>query len=66
MHRADGWGAVLEPVAARHEGIVKRLYFRGDAACANPEIYEFPEVRGSAARCGCLQTLSCRTRSDTC
>ena len=46
MHRADGWGAVLEPVAARHEGIVKRLYFRGDAAFANPEIYEFLEAEG--------------------
>jgi hypothetical protein len=27
-------------------GIVKRLYFRGDAAFANPEIYEFPETEG--------------------
>jgi hypothetical protein len=25
---------------------VKRLYFRGDAAFANPEIYEFPEAEG--------------------
>jgi hypothetical protein len=31
----------MEPVIARYQGAVKRLYFRGDAAFANPEIYEF-------------------------
>jgi len=35
---------VLEPVVARYRGTVKRLYFRGDAAFANPEIYEFLEA----------------------
>jgi hypothetical protein len=35
---------MLEPVIARYRGIVKRLYFRGDAAFANPEIYEFLEA----------------------
>jgi hypothetical protein len=30
----------------RYQGIVKRLYFRGDAAFANPEIYEFLEAAG--------------------
>jgi Transposase DDE domain group 1 len=44
VHSADGWRAVLEPVIARHRGIVKRLYFRGDAAFANPEMYEFLEA----------------------
>jgi len=43
-HSADGWRAVLEPVVARYRGTVKRLYFRGDAAFANPEIYEFLEA----------------------
>jgi hypothetical protein len=38
VHSADGWHAVLELVVARYRGIVKRLYFRGDAAFANPEI----------------------------
>src|SRR6516225_4478309 len=28
----------------RYRGIVKRLYFRGDAAFANPEMYEFLEA----------------------
>jgi hypothetical protein len=36
VHSADGWRAVLEPVIARYRGTVKRLYFRGDAAFANP------------------------------
>jgi hypothetical protein len=46
VHSADGWRAVLEPVIARYRGTVKRLYFRGDAAFANPEIYEFLEGEG--------------------
>jgi hypothetical protein len=44
VHSADGWRAVLEPVVVRYRGTVKRLYFRGDAAFANPEIYEFLEA----------------------
>ena len=43
-HSADGWRAVLEPVIARYRGIVKHLYFRGDAAFAIPEMYELLEV----------------------
>jgi len=35
---------VLEPVIARYQGTVKRLYFRGDAAFASPEMYEFLEA----------------------
>ena len=46
VHSADNWHAVLEPVVARYRGIVKRLYFRGDAAFANPEMYEFLEAEG--------------------
>ena len=46
VHSADGWHAVLEPVVARYRRIVKRLYFRGDAAFANPEMYEFLETEG--------------------
>src|SRR5271155_4303097 len=34
-------------VVARYRGTVKRLYFRGDAAFANPEIYEFLEAEGT-------------------
>jgi hypothetical protein len=46
VHSADGWRAVLEPVIARYRGTVKRRYFRGDAAFATPEIYEFLEAEG--------------------
>ena len=40
VHSADGWRAVLEPVVARYRTVTRR-YFRGNAAFANPEIYEF-------------------------
>jgi Transposase DDE domain group 1 len=46
VHSADGWRALLEPVIARYRGSVKRLYFRGDAAFANPEMYEYLEAEG--------------------
>jgi hypothetical protein len=46
VHSADGWRAVLAPVIARYRNRVKRLYFRGDAAFANPELYEFLEAEG--------------------
>jgi hypothetical protein len=47
VHSADGWRAALEPVVARYRDSVKQqLYFRGDAAFANPEIYEFIEAEG--------------------
>jgi len=48
VHSADGWRAVLEPVIARYRGIVKHLYFRGDAAFANPEVYELLEAEGAS------------------
>jgi len=48
VHSADGWRAVLEPVIVRYRGIVKHLYFRGDAAFANPEVYEFLEAEGAS------------------
>src|SRR5271170_1400886 len=46
VHSADGWRAVLEPVVVRYRGTVKHRYFRGDAAFANPEMYEFLEAEG--------------------
>jgi hypothetical protein len=44
VHSAADWRNVLEPVVARYRGTLKRCYFRGDAAFANPEIYEFLET----------------------
>jgi Transposase DDE domain group 1 len=46
VQSADGWRSVQEPVIARYRGTVKRLYFRGDAAFANPEMCEFLEAEG--------------------
>ena len=46
VHSADGWRVLLEPVIARYQGSVKRLYFRGDAAFGNPEMYEYLEAEG--------------------
>jgi hypothetical protein len=46
VHSAADWRAVLEPVIARYRATVKRLYFRGDAAFANPEMYELLETEG--------------------
>jgi Transposase DDE domain group 1 len=46
VHSAADWRAVLEPVVARYRGTARRRYFRGDAAFANPEIYEFLEAEG--------------------
>jgi hypothetical protein len=46
VHSADAWRVVLEPVVARYRDTVKCLYFRGDAAFANPEIYDFLEAEG--------------------
>src|SRR5271165_5510796 len=46
VHSAASWREVLEPVVARYRGTVRRCYFRGDAAFANPEIYEFLEAEG--------------------
>jgi hypothetical protein len=44
VHSADGWRDVLEPVVARYRQKMKRRYFRGDAAFANPEFYAFLEA----------------------
>lgn len=46
VHSADGWHDVLEPVVARYRHGMKRRYFRGDAAFANPDIYAFLEAEG--------------------
>lgn len=44
---ADNWRSVLEPVIARYRGaVVKRRFFRGDAAFAIPDLYDFLEAEG--------------------
>lgn len=46
VHSADGWRDVLEPVVERYKERQVRLYFRGDAAFASPDIYEYLESEG--------------------
>jgi Transposase DDE domain group 1 len=44
VHSADGWDSVLKPLVIRYKGKVSRLYFRADAAFANPDVYEYLEA----------------------
>ena len=46
MHSAHDWRDVLEPVVARYRDRKLRRYFRGDAAFAAPDIYEYLEAEG--------------------
>ena len=46
VHSADGWRDVLEPVVERYKERQVRLYFRGDAAFASPDIYDYLEAEG--------------------
>jgi hypothetical protein len=46
VHRVDDWEGLLKPVAVRCKSRKVRLYFRGDAAFASPEMYEYLEAEG--------------------
>ncbi len=46
VHSADGWEQVLKPVVGRYRGTVERIAFRGDAAFAQPGMYEYLESEG--------------------
>ncbi|MDA8575194.1 IS1380 family transposase [Alphaproteobacteria bacterium] len=46
VHSADGWRDVLVPVVERYKERRVRLYFRGDAAFASPDIYDYLEAEG--------------------
>lgn len=46
VHSAKNWRAVLDPVVARYRGRRLALSFRGDAAFANPDLYEYLEDEG--------------------
>jgi Transposase DDE domain group 1 len=43
-HNAKDWKIVLDPIVARYRKQDLRRYFRGDAAFANPRIYEYLEA----------------------
>jgi Transposase DDE domain group 1 len=66
VHSAAEWRAVLEPVIARYRDIAKRLYFRGDAAFANPEMYEFLDAEGMGYTIRLPATMSCSAGSAIC
>ncbi len=44
VHSADRWREVLEPAVQRYRAQRVRVLFRGDAAFANPEVYESLEA----------------------
>lgn len=46
VHSADGWRDALVPVVERYKERKVRLYFRGDAAFASPDLYEYLEAEG--------------------
>jgi len=46
VHSADQWKEVLDPIVKRYENRKNRKYFRGDAAFAKPEVYEYLEEHG--------------------
>jgi hypothetical protein len=43
VHSADDWRAVLEPIVERYRDEDLPRFFRGDAAFATPELYDFLE-----------------------
>ena len=45
-HSADGWRHVLVPVVERYKERKVRLSFRGDAAFASPDLYDYLEAEG--------------------
>ncbi|MFX8262731.1 transposase, partial [Acinetobacter baumannii] len=46
VHSAADWRSVLEPVVARYRDRTKRRFFRGDAAFALPDLYDYLEAEG--------------------
>jgi hypothetical protein len=41
-----GWRDLLEPIVERYRDTDKKLYYRGDAAFASPDIYDYLEEKG--------------------
>ncbi len=46
VHSAEDWPLVLEPIIGRYRYLEIRRFFRGDAAFAKPEVYEYLEAEG--------------------
>jgi hypothetical protein len=60
VHSADGWEEFLEPIVKRYREMDKKLYLRGDAAFASPDVYAYLEDKGIlyAVRLPANQVLS--------
>jgi hypothetical protein len=43
VHSADNWRSLLGPIVDRYRAAGKKIYFRGDAAFASPDMYEYLE-----------------------
>jgi len=46
VHSADRWREFLSSIVDRYREMGKKLYLRGDAAFASPDIYEYLEDKG--------------------
>jgi hypothetical protein len=46
VHSANGWREFLSPIVDGYKEMDKKLYLRGDAAFASPDIYEYLEDKG--------------------
>ena len=46
VHSATNWKELLDPIVRRYRSHNGRRYFRGDAAFAKPEIYDYLEEKG--------------------
>ena len=64
VHSADRWHEVLAPAVERYQRKGVRLLFRGDAAFAKPEVYEYLEPRhiGYAIRLPANEVLQERVK----
>jgi hypothetical protein len=57
---------VLKPVVARYQGKASRIYFRADAAFANPDVYEYLEAERIKYAIRIPTNRSSRTGSAIC
>jgi DDE family transposase len=66
VYSANGWDGVLKPVVARYQGKVSRIFFRADAAFANPMSTSTSKPSGSSMRSAFQPIRSSRTGSAIC
>ena len=64
VHSADGLGRCAEVGRGALSRKVSRIYFRADAAFANPEVYEFLEAERSKCAIRFPRTASCKKKDQ--